>query len=165
MNFKRYLIGAALAVCGTANAATVFMPTNADVNFFNLTLQAGSVLAMFDDSDTGFTNPLAIPLPSKVVIGGPTISGDYTATNILSQSLTLTGNNWFILATNNNNSGWTRDVFSGCSATTGSCTVTFSDGTVLSVDSQVAAVPVPAAMWLFGSGLIGLAGIARRKQT
>ncbi|MEN8108052.1 MAG: VPLPA-CTERM sorting domain-containing protein, partial [Pseudomonadota bacterium] len=24
-------------------------------------------------------------------------------------------------------------------------------------------VPVPAAVWLFGSGLIGLAGVARRK--
>ena len=27
------------------------------------------------------------------------------------------------------------------------------------------AVPVPAAAWLFGSGLIGLVGVARRKQT
>jgi len=30
--------------------------------------------------------------------------------------------------------------------------------------SSVSAVPVPAAVWLFGSGLIGLAGIARRKN-
>lgn len=29
----------------------------------------------------------------------------------------------------------------------------------------VAAVPVPAAVWLFGSGLLGLVGIARRKKT
>ena len=29
----------------------------------------------------------------------------------------------------------------------------------------VSAVPVPAAVWLFGSGLIGLAGIARRSNT
>jgi len=28
----------------------------------------------------------------------------------------------------------------------------------------IPAVPVPAALWLFGSGLIGLAGIARRKK-
>lgn len=28
----------------------------------------------------------------------------------------------------------------------------------------VAAVPVPAAVWLFGSGLVGLVGVARRKQ-
>ena len=27
-----------------------------------------------------------------------------------------------------------------------------------------AAVPVPAAVWLFGSGLLGLVGIARRKK-
>jgi len=34
-------------------------------------------------------------------------------------------------------------------------------------DAQVSlnAVPVPAAVWLFGSGLIGLAGIARRSAT
>ncbi len=29
---------------------------------------------------------------------------------------------------------------------------------------DVSAVPVPAAVWLFGSGLLGLAGIARRKK-
>ena len=30
---------------------------------------------------------------------------------------------------------------------------------------RVSAVPVPAAVWLFGSGLIGLIGIARRKKS
>ena len=30
---------------------------------------------------------------------------------------------------------------------------------------NVSAVPVPAAVWLFGSGLIGLVGIARRRTT
>ena len=30
---------------------------------------------------------------------------------------------------------------------------------------EVSAVPVPAAVWLFGSGLIGLAGVARRKKS
>ncbi len=29
---------------------------------------------------------------------------------------------------------------------------------------EVSAVPVPAAVWLFGSGLLGLAGIARRRK-
>jgi hypothetical protein len=29
---------------------------------------------------------------------------------------------------------------------------------------NVSAVPVPAAVWLFGSGLIGLVGLARRKK-
>jgi len=31
-------------------------------------------------------------------------------------------------------------------------------------DGNVSAVPVPAAVWLFGSGLLGLVGIARRKK-
>ena len=35
------------------------------------------------------------------------------------------------------------------------------DNTSMSVN----AVPVPAAVWLFGPGLIGLIGIARRKKT
>lgn len=30
---------------------------------------------------------------------------------------------------------------------------------------RLAAVPIPAAAWLFGSGLLGLAGIVRRKKT
>jgi hypothetical protein len=32
-------------------------------------------------------------------------------------------------------------------------------------DFGQAAVPIPAAIWLFGTGLLGLAGIARRKKT
>lgn len=33
-----------------------------------------------------------------------------------------------------------------------------------SIAAPVSTVPVPAAVWLFGSGLVGLVGIARRKQ-
>jgi len=29
--------------------------------------------------------------------------------------------------------------------------------------TSVSAVPVPAAAWLFGSGILGIAGLARRK--
>ena len=31
--------------------------------------------------------------------------------------------------------------------------------------ADISAVPVPAAVWLFGSGLIGLISIASRKKT
>lgn len=34
----------------------------------------------------------------------------------------------------------------------------------ISLVTDVAAVPVPAAVWLFGSGLLGLVGVARRKK-
>ena len=33
------------------------------------------------------------------------------------------------------------------------------------IRGQVNVVPVPAAVWLFGSGLVGLIGVARRKKT
>ena len=38
-------------------------------------------------------------------------------------------------------------------------------GQAPSFNGIVSAVPVPAAVWLFGSGLIGLAGIARWRKT
>lgn len=41
--------------------------------------------------------------------------------------------------------------------------VDYFDEGVYGADPMVAAVPVPAAVWLFGSGLIGLVGVARRK--
>jgi hypothetical protein len=44
----------------------------------------------------------------------------------------------------------------------------YNDGensSLLGVDIQTSAVPLPAAAWLFGAGLIGLAGVARRRKT
>jgi len=32
------------------------------------------------------------------------------------------------------------------------------------VGGQASVVPIPATVWLFGSGLLGLVGIARRKK-
>lgn len=46
--------------------------------------------------------------------------------------------------------------------------VTFTGSGTIALDdfvfNEVTAVPVPAAVWLFGSGLLGLVGIARRKK-
>ncbi len=47
-----------------------------------------------------------------------------------------------------------------CGASAG-CTV---DAFIDNVNIDTAVVPVPAAVWLFGSGLLGLIGIARRKK-
>lgn len=42
----------------------------------------------------------------------------------------------------------------------------FNDGSVVyNLDGAVAAVPLPAAAWLMGAGLMGLAGVARRRKT
>ena len=41
---------------------------------------------------------------------------------------------------------------------------TFGNNIDLLLYKDVAVVPVPAAVWLFGSGLLGLVGVARRKK-
>ena len=38
-------------------------------------------------------------------------------------------------------------------------------GYQLHLEGTVEAIPVPAAVWLFGSGLLGLVGVARRRKT
>ena len=40
----------------------------------------------------------------------------------------------------------------------------YNDLTYLFTNVSTTAVPVPAAVWLFGSGLVGLIGIARKKK-
>jgi hypothetical protein len=36
--------------------------------------------------------------------------------------------------------------------------------TATTINDGTSVVPIPAAAWLFGSALLGLAGVARRKQ-
>ena len=41
----------------------------------------------------------------------------------------------------------------------------FGVGGGVSTYSDVSAVPVPAAVWLFGTGVLGLVGVGRRKNS
>jgi hypothetical protein len=164
------LLGFACCVTGTASAATVFAPTDGDVNFLTSSLSSGTILALFDDSDTSYLGGLdvltgagaGVPVTGDVVItAGGAGPGDYTATSN-SNTLNLTGSDWFLLAiSTDGGSTWTGDtgaIYLGSNI----YEVHFFDGSVLQIDVQV--VPVPAAVWLFGSGLLGLAGIARRRR-
>jgi hypothetical protein len=56
--------------------------------------------------------------------------------------------------------GVTLLLKSGC----GGAANCVSDAYFDNASMTVAAVPVPAAVWLFGSGLLGLIGVARRKK-
>jgi hypothetical protein len=163
MNFKKLLIGIALTVCGSANAATIFAPTDADVNFLFGSL-GGGTLAMFDDSDQGYSGlNLVVDVPGIVGITGPFTNNDHIATNG-NGTLTLTGSDQFILGLNIGGT-WLTDT-SVVSQGANAYQVSFNNaGTVVQVDVRVvSAIPVPAAVWLFGSGLLGLVGIARRKK-
>ena len=61
------------------------------------------------------------------------------------------------------------DEMEGWDGNYGAIQIGFTPGSiqqaVFSIDSfETSVVPIPAAVWLFGSGLIGLIGVARRKK-
>jgi hypothetical protein len=51
----------------------------------------------------------------------------------------------------------------GCSGNKTVCQTLALDSVIVNHDANV--VPVPAAVWLFGSGLLGLVGVARRRSS
>lgn len=60
--------------------------------------------------------------------------------------------------------GVTLQLKSACGADAGCVSDAYFDNVQMLIEAP-AAVPVPAAAWLFGSGLLGLVGVARRKAT
>lgn len=61
--------------------------------------------------------------------------------------------------------GITLQFNSTCGADA-NCVADFSiDNVAIFADVEIAAVPVPAAAWLFGSALLGLAGVNKRKKS
>lgn len=85
--------------------------------------------------------------------GGITFTMDITPTSASTFSFVLRANEVIDVVEDPGSAGfagWTAEWFlTGTGATSGAHTV----------------VPVPAAVWLFGSGLLGLVGIARRKKS
>lgn len=93
------------------------------------------------------------------VAGIINISGNVNLT-----SITYLGGNADLLALANAGSGIQTATFQFTSPQ--SLTDLFETSSTISSTSfsgSISAIPVPAAIWLFGSGLLGLAGIARRK--
>lgn len=192
MNIKYLLIAVFLGFTSSiAHAATIWAPTNEDTDFIVLDFGDidlnGATLALFDDGDIGFLNPLVIGNGSD---GGevwfdppPPATGDILATSYdtdgnMTGSLLLSDSNEFTLAvTRDAGTSWLSDT-SWEKVGTDSYLIRFNEevpcgpdavpgercmdkAAVLGVDLQP--IPVPAAVWLFGSGLLGLVGVARRR--
>ena len=146
---------------GKVNAATIFAPTDGDVNFLFASL-GGGTLAMFDDTDQLYQGlNLTISAPEIVGFTGPVnANNDFFATGT-NGTLDLIGSDQFILGLDTGGGNWISDT-AVVSVGANAFQVSFdNNGTLVTVDVQI--IPVPAAVWLFGSGLLGLVGVARRK--
>lgn len=177
-----------VATTGTANA-TVWNPTNEDTDFIQLDFGGtpgagagittnGGILALFDD-DTGFAGPaLEIGTDGGHVVFSPKNdgSGDWIAdlyhigSIAPEDSINLTGSTNFILGIDWG-AGYFGDTDYALTSTPDTYLIVFDgqdsqqgqiSGNTLAVD--LAPIPVPAAAWLFGSGIVGLIGVARRKR-
>ena len=152
---KPHLLGVvcAMGFIGTANASLIdITATSNNPSFTGFTLQfddtSGDGLLQIEEYDmalfSGFTISGGLPLIDlngfyDDIIGTPDIAGISTSSGI---ALGNPGDNWNFLKTDD----------------TGACC-----GPGNWLYSSVV-VPIPAALWLFGSGLLGLVGIARRKK-
>ena len=169
MEIRNILIAFALLASGTVNASTVLSATDGDVNFLFAPLPAGVTLYMFNDDDNNnfaaAGSSLLVPIPSVVGISGPQ-SGDWLASNS-NGNLTLTSDPNFVMAvwdTNMFGGTWVGDSNPLWYGNGNAVQLTFmTSGGALVVDVQP--IPVPAAVWLFGSGLLGMVGIARRRRS
>lgn len=169
---KAIFVTSAFVFATTVQASMVFAPTNQDVNVFTMGNPAGLQLGMFDDSDTTFSGPFLnvdILNMGDTLTFSPTIglSQNYTVTNHAGSTLTLSGNDSFSLALRQSGGAWSGpDGFQPWGYTNGG-TLTWNgvfNSLVVDISKVVppASVPVPAALWLFGSGLLGLIGVSRR---
>ena len=178
-----------LAVCtmgvfaSAAHSATIFEPTDGDVNLSILksVSDQGYTLAIFDDAATINGSGVITGGNVSVIFGSPysvfgqtlvgglidfTGSPSYLAVNTNADSLALAGGNSnFIVGLCSAGTCYADDG-SGTAGWPNTFTLGYSvnESQAYAVDVKVVpAVPVPAAAWLFGSGLIGLVGVARRR--
>jgi hypothetical protein len=190
----RYLYSCAILITSftfiplSAEAATIWAPTNEDTDFIQLDFGGpgpgsgistnGGTLALFDD-DTGLTGTaLVIGQSGGQVVFSDNGDGTWDAevfdvTNTSGGSITLLGGdaNFELGISWDGGSTYWGDSGYSLQSSPDTYLIVFDDlsvpgrprtGSTLAVD--LAPIPVPAAVWLFGSGLLGLIGFCRRKS-
>ena len=171
---------AAVVLSAHASAATIWQPTNENVNvltisFLGVDLNGGS-LALFEDA-TDFSGPaLVLGTNGGVFEFTDNENGTYTVNAKVSNAsvgtMVITGNQ-FMLGVK-----WGAGAYAGDSSYVQDpydptiFQISFTDGvnsgSIFAIDLELAPdvdpVPVPAAAWLFGSALCALTAIGRRKR-
>jgi len=168
-----------------ASASTVLYPTDTDVNFFVDSAFDDSPdmirLAIFNDSEAVAPGAEIISSTGLLEIVfstvGPITGGiiDFTGVNPIAPNnyqasngstifdLDPINDNFIVGLSIDGGAHWYADL--GSASTPANSVVLSFGGTMpFVVDVRVVpVVPVPAAVWLFGSGLLGLVGVARRR--
>ena len=173
MKFTKGLLGlGALLMASQINAATIFEATNADINIASTT--GGGTFAIFDnEADLNAGTPLlAITLYDRIIVDPtpPAATTSLTISGTPSSTLNITSSNFvFGALASSGNGPWVLGDGTELSPGSNLWNITFAGlggqgGPEIKMVVDIQAVPVPAAVWLFGSGLIGLVGVARRKK-
>ena len=179
----------ALLLFGTTSvhASTIFVPTDieaatGDTNFIEFpweeyNLGLNGELAMFDDTAV-MSSANALSINTGVFQGNRVVFSESTGGDWLASmpgsaaSIVLTNSFSFKLgATFDGGLSWVEDIAVTDLGGFQYNVKFFNEGSEMTVglhaidltEASIPSVPVPASVWLFGSGLIGLVGVARRK--
>ena len=168
-----------LAVSGSAYSVTtsVALPSSGSL-FFDETFQLNDFTSLNTDGDLSFGSILDGVSPAIASAGSNAFfTFDATRVNVTGVSLSGWSNNvpvnisafdleGNLLLMEQTDNSWTNEVILSGIGSIYSLEVRLleSEISAMSITYQpVSAIPVPAAVWLFGSGLLGLAAAARRR--
>jgi hypothetical protein len=111
----------------------------------------------FDMTPSGYFGPLPVVTASNINCGGAADCSLVLGENMGIEGGSTTAVNAANLTPNSPEFSFTLRYFNPESLYQNDTTLTFTDVTP-------AVVPVPAAAWLFGSALVGLAGVGRKRK-
>lgn len=131
-------------------------------------------VAIYDDSDTALTTTLlqfdagfAEVLFTQDGIDWVITSSQDTLVN--PPAVLTDSNNFIVAVSDDDGTSWTANLtYVQDAVSTDLYHLTYTDITVgnnLVTLTDVQPVPIPAALWLFGSALLGLVGVSRRKSS